>query len=250
MKQVTYGGTFLALVFLFLYGIYALFLAPGPSCTNGSRDRGEEGVDCGGVCARVCVPDDLRPLTKDPVEKFSPVADRLTLFAVVRNPNAAYAARRFEYRFDLYGAADGAYLRSVSGVSFAYGGEIKYITEFLQDTDPRSVGRVELVLGEPVWDSAAVFSKPQLAVQDRVIDATASGISISGKIVHRDTLDLPRVTILVLLNGAISGRPLGVTQTVLDQFVAGSTRSFSLFHPPIPGFNSSRVEFVIIPERP
>ena len=60
-KQLAYGCLFLA-VFAAGTGLLYLAFLPQQSCTNDRHDWGEEGVDCGGACARACLPAELRRL--------------------------------------------------------------------------------------------------------------------------------------------------------------------------------------------
>ncbi len=99
-KRNTIVGIFALLIFVFLAVGYFLF-APAVSCTDGTQNQNEQGVDCGGVCKRICSSEarSLSVLWTRPV-----FVDRgvYSVVAYISNSNVTLGARAVPYRFKLY----------------------------------------------------------------------------------------------------------------------------------------------------
>ena len=106
MKQAIYGSIYLALFLLFATWFYFLVVKPAPSCFDKKQNQNEEGVDCGGVCSRICLPANLQPISLvDRVQTFFPVTNKVTLLARIKNPNSTHGAN-ISYTLILYDDQD------------------------------------------------------------------------------------------------------------------------------------------------
>ncbi len=74
---------------------------PAPSCSDGKQNQGEQGIDCGGPCTRICsaTTDPLRVVWTRPFTVSPGVASAA---ALVLNPNAKVGADSVAYRLRLY----------------------------------------------------------------------------------------------------------------------------------------------------
>lgn len=73
-----------------------------PSCGDGKKNQNEEGIDCGGTCARVCSFDAVAPLVSF-VRDVKGLGGRTDVVAYVENPNGFAAAKGVRYIVELYG---------------------------------------------------------------------------------------------------------------------------------------------------
>jgi hypothetical protein len=250
-KQLIYGGAYLSILAFIGVGIYALFIRPGPSCVNGAKDKGEEGVDCGGVCQNICLPPDLKSLVSQNVLLFSPVRGKLAIFAKIQNPNGGLAAHSFNYHITLFGSDGKTPIGVLKGEEYSYAGEVKYITEFVDGYDTWTVGGAELVMEDPEWVNSEKFRKPEFSIQGRRAEITTTTITVGGSIVNRDTIDMPKVAVTAIFyGGAPNSRVLGVSETELDDVRTGDIRPFAVVHPAIRNVDISKTEIVISARRP
>jgi hypothetical protein len=92
----------IALILLSIAGVAAYFtLHKAPSCIDNIENQGEEGIDCGGPCSRLC-----SALEKDPIVSYArPVQSgtRTDVVAYIQNPNSA-AVKSAKYVVELYDA--------------------------------------------------------------------------------------------------------------------------------------------------
>ena len=92
-------------LFLFIGLIVLVFLWPTltrkPTCTDGKQNGGETGVDCGGLCQRLC-----NASVSEPVVMWSrafPVTGSMyNLVAFVKNQNKSAGIANIKYEFRIY----------------------------------------------------------------------------------------------------------------------------------------------------
>ncbi len=249
VKQLVYGFFYLV-VFCSVVGlIYYFLIRPAPSCFDGKQNQNELGIDCGGVCAAVCIPVDNRPIeTIVPAQGFSPAPGVFAVIARVQNPNLTVGAVRFSYTFTIYDTQEQSY--KVSGTSYVYAGEAKYITSLVTDGSipvvPVRISRIETTISDVVWVGANQFVKPVLRLQDFATTIDTDRIRVDGKIINDDPLVLSRVPIIALFYGRFN-QLVGFAETTVDAVAPNETRAFTIVHPMLPDFISSSTQVVVIP---
>lgn len=248
-KQVIYGALYLLIFAGIVAGIYYAFFYIRPSCFDNIQNQGEAGVDCGGTCAKVCIPTNLSTISVlgNGVQVFNifPAHSLLPihygLLAQVANVNAGYASPDFGYRFDLYDAS-GTVFQSVSGHSFLYGSEVKYLAvPNVAATAP--VGHAALVIENPTWVPAGAMGLIPLFGNGRGaplpitdVAVTSSTVTVSGALTDRDIATFTNVLVVAIFYDA-SGNPIGASQTVIDSITPNETRNFSVMYPWMPNIN-------------
>ena len=90
------------LVFLFALALPVWFVTyKAPSCTDGLKNQGELGIDCGGPCSLLCKAHALDPIVR--WQRAFKVKDGVyNALAYVENPNLDSGVRKISYRFKLY----------------------------------------------------------------------------------------------------------------------------------------------------
>jgi hypothetical protein len=252
VKQLIYGIFYLALWAAFIGGIYA-WQKPAPSCFDNSKNQNETGIDCGGVCSKVCIPEAIAPLAQvgdpklivfDNVSAVPPQAPRVSIVSEVQNSNLDFGASSFEYVFNVYGQG-GEVIASFPGRSFIYAGEIKRLA-LLNETlplgsDPSSA---KIVIQKPIWTPIARLSRPELTVQTANTIEDNGNLVTQGILVNQDSVDFATVYITAVYydqNGAV----IGVTGTERNTVAAGESREFALFHPMIPSAAPERTQVFV-----
>jgi Mg-chelatase subunit ChlD len=103
-RRIIYGAIFILVVAAILaYPIYSIFHQPA-SCTDGRQDQGEQGVDCGGPCAKLCTALEAPPVTLWQ-QVFTVEPGIYTAVAYLENPNKNASASAVPFEFDLYDAS-------------------------------------------------------------------------------------------------------------------------------------------------
>jgi len=251
VKQIVYSTFYLIVLICFVSAFYFVFIKPAPTCFDNVQNQNEEGIDCGGPCARFCLPHDLKPIdVVDRIYKFEPDSAHLSLLARISNPNLGYAAKNFSYSFLLYDDK-GVLVQSFSGNSFIYAGEVKYIAVPNVAAPLTSFSRIDFKLENPKWVPALEFgSQPQIAL--RGTEARISNnnsLATEGQIVNNDTLLFPSVKIVVVFKGQL-GQLTGVSETEINNLAPNESRPFSVVHPPITNVDISGTKIFAYALRP
>lgn len=177
----------------------ALYLYEPPSCTDGKRNQGEEGTDCGGPCALLC-PSDSLPFIVQWTQKFKVTDSLWSVAARIENPNQTSGAANVPYLFQLFDEG-GVLLAQRRGFISVRPRESLTIFEggFYIERDPAQVSFS--FTGDPVFmkmDTAA----PDVAVSNRVL---------SGEEFR------PRLEALVRNNALVTLQDVPVTAVVFDK---------------------------------
>jgi hypothetical protein len=243
VKQIIYSVIYLFIIGLVGTGFYLKF-KPAPSCFDLKQNQNEEGIDCGFVCGNICLPQDFKPLQiVDQVRVFYPTRNTISLLAKIQNLNQANAAKSFKYIFKIIDNS-GNELQVASEKSFIYAGDIKYLAVFnIPVTDVSKIKSGEISIEDPTWVRTEEFMRPQVAVQDQNVSEDVGGIIVKGKLSNRDTVNLTKVTAMVIFYGS-HGQAAGVSQTEIDNVLPGETRSFTIAHPSISGVDLNRTQIV------
>jgi hypothetical protein len=248
-KQLVYGFLYIALLGGFMLVVYILFFNSGASCTNERQDPGEEGIDCGKICGDVCIPEDFKPIRAiGPVQVFRPSASLVELIAKVQNSNLALSARSFDYKFEIKDV-DGSLVDTISGTSYIYNGEVKYIVAIKTGVSYRAAA-ADFEASNPSWVKADEFYRPEMSgVLDKQIAVGSTTINISGAVINKDITSVDSIGITALMRDQY-GILLGVSQTVLGGLDAGERKQFSMQHPVMPGIVPDKTEIIINAEHP
>ena len=249
-KQIIYGAIYLSIFFGIVAWIYFSYLKPVPTCFDTIQNQNEEGIDCGGSCAKVCTPTDIQPITVvGNVATFATSPHHVTFLVRVTNTNLDFAARSFDYRLDLSDAT-GAVLQSISGTSFIYAGEAKYIVIPNKEI-PSSTEDVVATISNPVWAKASdLGAAPQFTFRNMKTGAISSStMGVDGTITNIDVSAFDKVVIVAIFKNSM-GVPVGASQTELDQVLPNSTYDFSVIYPIDKNINSAGTEIAAYAIKP
>ncbi len=241
-KQIVYGALYLCVLGGIGAWIYFFYLKPAPTCFDHIQNQGEEGVDCGGPCAKVCTPATLQPITVlGAVMTFTTSPGRVTFLAGIANTNTDFTARNFDYRFDLSDAS-GTVVQSIAGQSFIYAGEEEYLVA-PNEAVTSSVSNVALVIRNPVWaKSSDTGTAPQFDLENVQTGTISSDmIGTSGTLTNNDASAFDTVTVIALFKDA-SGAIIGASQTELDNVAPNGTYDFSVTYPADPNIDPAATE--------
>ena len=240
-KQIVYAAFYLFLWGFVVWAAVIILVHPAPSCFDNIQNQNETGVDCGGVCAKVCA-GSAQAMKILSVNAFTASAGHDTFLAKIANPNNDYAADNFDYSFNAYDAA-GKILQSFTGNSFLYGNEVKYLL-LPNQLVPSGIAGVDLTIANADWVKSSIYGAvPQFAVQNVVTQMSSSSIIAAGQVINNDVSIFKNILIVSIFKDS-QGNPLGTSQTVLDVINPNQTRAFSVTYPMTPGVDPSMTEVV------
>ncbi len=236
IKQIIYGSGYLTILFLILLAIYFIWLKAAPTCFDNKKNQNETGVDCGGPCA-ACEIKKLSPLQSIWNNYFS-INNKAVLSAQIKNSNADYGASRFSYAFDIYNKS-GAKIKTISGNSFIYASEIKYIFESTE-INYSDIGEIKISFSDVQWLIDNKFPKPKTQIREKLVKIGDSGrgVEVSGYIVNDNAYPLRKVKFVGFL-ATSNNIKISVSKTELDNLKAFEERYFKIIFPKDIGLISS-----------
>ncbi len=223
-------------IFLFLglsTGGYFLFRA-APTCMDGKQNQDETGIDCGGVCAIVCMEAALgeslviREVTALPVENGA-----YDVVARIYNPNNAIGAESFTYTIRLFDGS-GNEVGSATEKSWILPQETKTLLAFALEASTKPT-KATLEIKDVEWKRLTDYDgRPKLGVYSKRYEPGKQagewgGVAL-GLVTNESGYDFRLVTIKVILRDK-DGEPLAINQTNRQTFLVGQQHEFRLTWP-------------------
>ncbi|MCL5733191.1 MAG: hypothetical protein M1334_00810, partial [Patescibacteria group bacterium] len=172
----------------------------------------------------------------------------ISLLAKIQNPNTAFGALSFSYSFEIDNSA-GQSIQSVSGYSFIYPGEVKYLTAInVAVPDSSRVAQASLAIQNYNWQPSNKMALPDIEFSNQTTTITTSSITILGVITNKSSLALPAVNIMGILSNNL-GLPAGVAKTEINSLQSLEARQFSLVMPFVNNINpaATKIYFEVPP---
>lgn len=232
MKQIIYGGVYLACVAGIIAAVYFAKWKPDPTCFDGKLNQGEEEADCGGPC-EACAIRRLAPLEGRVLNAFDPGTGRATALLEFRNANQNYGASAFSYTLRFLDRS-GRELFAARDDSFLYPGTFKYVVEPDLPVPFETAGNGRIEIERVAWIPAPEFRAPEFEIKSVALDARPEReeLIVSGTFTNREPVFVSRAAITVLVSNSL-GVLAGVSKTQLRDLEPLEDRSFQVTVPGI-----------------
>ncbi len=244
LKQILYGGFYLSIFGIIVYFIIFKFFFP-PSCSDGIKNQGEEGIDCGGPCPS-CEIRTLFPIQVNRTVFFVKESEgTIDLAAQIKNPNLSWGIKKFNYSFILKDE-NGNEAGRITGTSFILPGETRWIIRSGGTRNipliklPQAVRVTDVVFEiEPIiptdWQKLRSFTKEAEIISKNVrfeyLKPPRAGFAeLRGEIENRSSFLIDQVEINAVLFGE-GDLVLAVGQTMARTLKPGETRYFAISWP-------------------
>ncbi|MEN9614498.1 MAG: hypothetical protein RLZZ347_805 [Candidatus Parcubacteria bacterium] len=159
-RQTLYiGGIGSVLLLLIGLPLFLLFYHP-PSCFDGKKNQDEAGVDCGGVCQKICPFQIPEPIVKW-ARSLSVQSGVYNAVAYIENPNVGFGALSAPYIFRIYDK-DGLLISERKGQTFVPPGKVFAIFEPAIDVGERIPERT-------LFEFTQVFDWQRMTAQEDVL---------------------------------------------------------------------------------
>ncbi|MDR3582140.1 MAG: hypothetical protein P4L67_02590 [Candidatus Pacebacteria bacterium] len=215
-KQLIYGVLYLIILMALVALVYFVvqLVAPAPAAVA--------------PCTENCMPVGASAIVTSTVQTFVTAPGHYTFLTQIADASAGYAAQYFDYSIDLYNAS-GTVVQSIPGSSFIYANQTKYLV-VPNVTAPAFVG-AGVSISNVYWvPSATLGALPQFSKENITTVMVTSPVSVSGQITNSNLSTFRYVYVDVIFLGA-DKRPIGASQTVLNDVAPNSTVDFSVLYP-------------------
>ncbi len=238
-RQLIYAfSAFAVLSVLFILPVFFLTYK-APSCSDGIQNQGEQGVDCGGPCPRLCENQALDLIIH--WQRAFKVQDGVyNALAYVENPNLYSSIGSISYRFKLYDSAN-ILIAERDGQTSVPRNKIFGIFEGGINTGNRIPSRTLFeFLGTPAWqkDTRPI---PPLIVSNEIL-TTDPLPSLSAVLENNGNDPVYNIEVVAILYGA-SGNAVAVSKTLVDSVSGNGSAPLIFTWPEIFSEPATRVEF-------
>jgi len=223
--------------------IYAATFFPTPTCSDGIKNQGEAGVDCGDICNRIC----QAPIPEVDVvwSRSFQVSDNVyNAAAYIENPNVNLIAKDVSYKFSVYDR-DNILITERRGSLNILPQPV--VTAFVPGvvTQGIEVGRMAFELtSTPYWETP-LSKEVRFEIQNRNLDVSENP-RLSLDIVNENPRPVANIVLAALIFDT-SGEAVHVSQTTIDRLdLQGSESIIFTWRQPFPG-DSESYQTEIIP---
>ena len=229
LKQLIYGSIYLAIFLALVLWIYFSFFHNPPTCFDSIKNQDEEGVDCGGSCLEICLPNQFGTIEiVDRVRILRIDDEHVSILVKIQNNNLDFAAESFNYTLSILDSKDKV-VTPIFGTSYIYHGEVKYIAAPNIRISPTIAARATFEISNPKWILGEKLSKPDVSIQNHRTSLLGNEVKVEGSLISHDPAILKNTKIIAVFFGQF-GLPVGVSQTEIENLEPNDTRSFVINH--------------------
>ena len=203
---------------------------PEMTCTDGIKNQGEEGVDCGGPCV-VCEKKlEVEDLKIKSIERADDDQGKEDVVVKIYNPNEEYGAEFFE--INIFSESD---KNGKKYNSFILPKETKYIIINDYVATEKSEG-LSVRINEKMikWQKIINYQDPTLVIYNDEYKLKTSGkntyASLIGLLVNEGAVDYEIITIKGILRDA-RGSLISASSQTINTLLAGQKREFHISFP-------------------
>lgn len=220
-RKLTYLGIFFGAAIIFIGVPFFVWLYRAPTCSDRVQNQGEQGVDCGGPCSRLCAAKFLSPLID--WQRFFQVAPGVYhVLAYVENPNLNAGIANVSYTFRLFDEKN-VNLVERTGQTFIAPGAIIPIFEPSLQTGERTPARLSFTFnGNENWQEFKNVSTPSLKVTRRDLISDNGIPRLNVTILNTSRRDLKRFEVVTVLYDA-AGNAANASRTFVDALPADNS---------------------------
>jgi hypothetical protein len=217
-KYIFLGILLLVTFFIAFFLIFKVFYKK-PTCFDGIKNQNEIGVDCGGVCSKICEAT-IIPLEIRWSRAFQIKDRRYSVLSYVENNNLVEGLA--EYSFGIYDEQN-ILIRSFEGRSFVPAH--RPFTFFMGNIDvgERTPGRVIFKLKNVSWNKN-IYSNDEISIKEISKEKDSNGAPrISAYLLNNGDLGLNNVVSVAVLYNAL-GDAIGALKIPVGFIKSGESK--------------------------
>lgn len=207
--------------------VFYKFYYKAQTCTDGIQNQDEKGVDCGGICPKICSSFFLSPgISWARAEK---IGDGIYNFgAYIINPNASGGVKKVKYSFKSYDN-DGIPVAERSGVAYIPPHKNILVFESGINTQKNTPSKVVFEFEPNIkWDKFE--SKENLIIENKNYTEDQNVSSLEAELVNRDLRSYNNIDLSAILYD-VDKNVIGFSKTRLDFIDKGGRESIGFTWP-------------------
>lgn len=211
-RQLTILFGILVLIGL-IAGFFYYRYKPVETCFDGLQGRGELGIDCGGVCQKVCTNEVSALLVQ--WTKLLPVrVGQYDVAAFISNPNSLFIIRKLDYVVKVFDE-NNILISERYGTTYAGSRDEFVIYEPQMDVGQKIPRRATIELAEPIWERLSKPSASTILVRNQTYVEDPNPL-VTAEVVNSGVRPQRNLEVAAVLMDA-SRNVFAVSRTVIDQ---------------------------------
>lgn len=210
-RQLSYLS--MVIIAVIITGVITYFFyRPPATCFDRERNQNETGVDCGGVCKRICSTNVL-PLKTVWVRPFEISPGLYSVVGLIENPNLNQGVKKLFYTIKLFNST-GQSVNEIKGESEALPQNLFAIFESNISARPREITRAFIEFdNNSVWQE---ITDPKILLRVSQTSFVNTGQpKLSATVTNETTNDLKNVRVVVVLSD-VDGNAFSTSATLVD----------------------------------
>lgn len=241
-RQLLYYAVGLFFATILLFVLWQSFLTRTPTCVDGIWNGEEDGVDCGGVCARICM-DAARTPNILWARAFESGPQTYAAVAYVENRNQGSGARGVPYSFRIFDDKNELVIEREGVVDLPPITTIPIVLPNINVGD-RTVARTLFrFTALPVWERVQAETMPQVRITEQAL--SSDGTRLSAVIVNDGFADVRNLRVVGVVFD-VEGVARAASVTVIDRIAAKASES-AIFTWTQKIENVARAEITLLP---
>ncbi|HAO64966.1 TPA: hypothetical protein DCQ44_03230 [Candidatus Taylorbacteria bacterium] len=228
-RKLVYGTTTFVFLAVLIGVPLFFFLHKTPTCFDGVKNQNEKGVDCGGICTRLCPSDISAPIVLWQ-RSFQASTGVYSLVAYIQNPNVLSRVDNVGYVFRLYDK-DNAMITERAGRTFLPANQSFAVFEAGVRTGTRVPVRTTFEFTEsPSWSqNLADYKDPTISAENiNLTDGSSPRIDAS---VHNFSLNMIKTLGVIAIVYDAEDNAITASRTVVEDLKPQSSAAVTFTWP-------------------
>lgn len=215
-RRVQYGLGYLSFLTAICTGVYFVYFYQEPTCFDGVQNGSEIGVDCGGVCTRICA-FTVKPPVVVWAKSFEVIKGQYNAVGYVENKNVGAGTPAVAYSFKLFD--DAGLITERTGTTVLPPDSTYPVFEGRIATDGRVPTKTTLELTPAEFWYPSNFGREQFKTVDLALSGADTRPKLNVKMENTELFEAKNVEVVATIFDA-KGTPLTASQTFVDIFPA------------------------------
>ncbi len=222
-RRFLYGGSVLVALALISSAIFFKLLYKAPTCSDGSQNGDERGIDCGGACKNLCTSDTLAPVVIWS-KVFNISGDVYSAVAYIENPNINSKNPKATYQFKIYDSNNQLLTIKEGQTNIPKNKKFAVFETGIVLKGSKPTGAEFSFLSFSPWQKDAE-KEPDISLRYGTLIATTSVPRIDGVISNNSLISIPQLELAVFV---IDGKEnvMAASRTFIDNLRARSSQDF------------------------
>ncbi len=226
-RRIQYGVALLCVLGLIGSGIYYTYIYEAPNCFDAVQNGEEKGIDCGGICQRICAFDIIAPKALWS-ESFKIVDGQYNAVAYIENRNKNIGSPELSYTFKLFDAE--GLITERMGMTVLPPDSVYPIFEGRIMTGARVPTKTTIEFTSNMLWLPGTNGREQFMLEQRELVNADSKPRLTAKL-RNTTLDEARDVEIIATIFDASRNPLTASRTIVPYFAGRSTQDVTFTWP-------------------